>query len=74
LTVDEISQTDELALAVFNRYGLGLLAGITDVCAPVSARSILHDEMDAHPCTALWAGKIYQPRAEDRLYFRHARN
>ena len=36
-------------LAVFNRYGLRALAGITDINAPVSARIIRHDEIDAHP-------------------------
>jgi hypothetical protein len=58
-------------LAVFNRYGLRALAGITDINAPVSARIIRHDEIDAHPCPALWARKTYQPSAEDRFYFRH---
>ena len=60
-------------LAVFNRYGLRALAGITDINAPISARTIRHDEIDAHPCTALWAGKTHQPGAEDRFYFGHTR-
>jgi hypothetical protein len=60
-------------LAVFNRNGFRALAIVTDIRAPVSARAILHDEMNAHPRTALRAGKTYQPRAEDRFYFRHVR-
>ena len=60
-------------LAVFNRYGLRALAGITDINAPISARTIRHDEIDTHTCAALWAGEIYQPGAEDGFYFRHAR-
>ena len=60
-------------LAVFNRYGLRALAGITDINAPVSARAVRHDEIDAHPGAALWARKTYQPSAEDRFYFGHTR-
>ena len=61
-------------LAVFNRYGLGVLAGVTDICAPVSARAIRHDEIDAHWHAALRADKVYRSCAEDRFYFGHTLN